>query len=495
LPTVDPNVHKVDQGTPVSPGQRITYTIVYGNRGSAAAPGTVISDYIPRHTDLVPGSITGMGVSDGQVVTWTLDLPAQSSAAVQFAVAVTSPLPAGVEVVTNTVYIVTASGFAATHTLTTTVASAAELSMAKTASAASIASGDTLTYTLLLSNTGKQDATGVVVTDALPALVSFVHASDNGVPGDGIVTWPAVNLDGQSSLTRTVTVRLADPLPTVADVLVNSAIATGYDWAGSLITATAIHSTTIDFSPAIRITKNGPLEARLGETVIFTFTLANVSFTPTAAGSDTRGDGSPIHDIVITDSIASPVDYTGGDDGDGLLEVGEAWVYTASHTVRDTDPDPLENIGTVTGRDTNSDLVTATDRHQLDIEYRPALQIQADGPDTARVGDIVTLTLVVTNDTINGDGSAVVRISITDTLLSDIQYVGGDNGDGLLLPGESWWFDGHHQVLPTDPVLLTGRSTVIGHDRDGDLVNASCIHHLHVERDTYLTFLPALRNR
>ncbi len=153
------------------------------------------------------------------------------------------------------------------------------------------------------------------------------------------------------------------------------------------------------------------------------------------------------------------------------------------------------NIGTVTGRDTNGDLMTATDRHQLDIQYRPALQIQADGSDTARVGDIVTLTLVVTNDTINGDGSAVVRISVTDTLLSDIQYVGGDNGDGLLLPGESWWFDGHHQVLPTDPILLTGRSTAVGYDRDGDLVNASCIRHLHVEWDTYLTFLPALLNR
>ena len=76
---------------------------------------------------------------------------------------------------------------------------------------------------------------------------------------------------------------------------------------------------------------------------------------------DANGDGSPISDIIVTDSIASPVTYVSGDDGDGLLERGEAWIYTASYLVQHTDPDPLVGVATVTGRDGDGDLVSDVD--------------------------------------------------------------------------------------------------------------------------------------
>ena len=50
----------------------MTYTIEGYNSQYATAYGIVITDTLPANTDLVPGSITGDGVENGGVITWTL---------------------------------------------------------------------------------------------------------------------------------------------------------------------------------------------------------------------------------------------------------------------------------------------------------------------------------------------------------------------------------------------------------------------------------------
>jgi uncharacterized repeat protein (TIGR01451 family) len=73
-----------------------------------------------------------------------------------------------------------------------------------------VQAGDTLTYTLTISNVGGQAATGVSVTDTLPALTTFIAASNGGSESGGLVTWPAFDLAAGASVTRTVTVRVND---------------------------------------------------------------------------------------------------------------------------------------------------------------------------------------------------------------------------------------------------------------------------------------------
>ena len=72
--------------------------------------------------------------------------------------------------------------------------------------------GETLTYTLTISNAGAQTATGVMVTDTLPARTTFVAASDGGSTAGSLVTWPAFDLAAGASVTRTVTVQVNDNL-------------------------------------------------------------------------------------------------------------------------------------------------------------------------------------------------------------------------------------------------------------------------------------------
>jgi uncharacterized repeat protein (TIGR01451 family)/CSLREA domain-containing protein len=66
---------------------------------------------------------------------------------------------------------------------------------------------DLITYTLHVTNTGTLTATGVVLTDTLPASSSFVWASDGGVEASGVVTWPTFNVSPSGGVvTRTFAV-------------------------------------------------------------------------------------------------------------------------------------------------------------------------------------------------------------------------------------------------------------------------------------------------
>ncbi|HMQ50961.1 MAG TPA: DUF11 domain-containing protein [Anaerolineae bacterium] len=84
--------------------------------------------------------------------------------------------------------------------------------------------GDLLTYTLTISNVGESIATGVVVTDTLPANTSFVSASDGGIFADGQISWAIGTLNAGDGLLRTVTVRLNNPFPAGVTSVTNVAV-------------------------------------------------------------------------------------------------------------------------------------------------------------------------------------------------------------------------------------------------------------------------------
>jgi thermitase len=68
------------------------------------------------------------------------------------------------------------------------------------------------TYTLTVTNSGVQAASGLVVTDALPAGASFVAASDGGARAGGVVSWTVGGLGIGQTVTRTLTVSATQTL-------------------------------------------------------------------------------------------------------------------------------------------------------------------------------------------------------------------------------------------------------------------------------------------
>ena len=87
-----------------------------------------------------------------------------------------------------------------------TVLPEADLAVGKTASADEVRVGDMITYTLVVSNAGPDDAMGVTLTDTLPALVSFVSASEGCTEQDGEVTCDIGDLAMDESVTRYIIV-------------------------------------------------------------------------------------------------------------------------------------------------------------------------------------------------------------------------------------------------------------------------------------------------
>ena len=91
-------------------------------------------------------------------------------------------------------------------TITTTVQTETDLAISKADSPDPVIAGQALTYTLFITNIGPSNATGVVLTDTLPAGVTFASASAGCANAGGTVTCTIGNLSAGASLQRTIMV-------------------------------------------------------------------------------------------------------------------------------------------------------------------------------------------------------------------------------------------------------------------------------------------------
>jgi uncharacterized repeat protein (TIGR01451 family) len=86
------------------------------------------------------------------------------------------------------------------------------LALAKTVDIATPTVGDTITYTIVLTNSGPDGATGVVVADNLPAGVTFVSSTTSqGIYDSGTGLWTVGAVANAASVTLTITC-IVDPL-------------------------------------------------------------------------------------------------------------------------------------------------------------------------------------------------------------------------------------------------------------------------------------------
>jgi uncharacterized repeat protein (TIGR01451 family) len=184
----------VDVPTP-SPGDTITYTITYTNVGTASAiSALVVGDPIPENTIYIAESVTLNGVSktdasDGDEITFdgtriSADIgtvAASATGTLVFQVTVDPGVPNGTSIVNSaTADYEDASGTPQTigsNTPPTTLYSPVIVGTKNVSPAGDQPPGATLTYTVVVSNTGDGDATDVVISDDVPANTSYVAGS------------------------------------------------------------------------------------------------------------------------------------------------------------------------------------------------------------------------------------------------------------------------------------------------------------------------------
>jgi uncharacterized repeat protein (TIGR01451 family) len=136
----------------------------------------------------------------------------------------------------------------------------ADLSIAKSASASAVAVGDTLSYTITVTNAGPNDDTAVVVTDPLPANATFVSATTSAGSCSGAATISCAigNLAANATATIVVTTTAAH-----AGTLSNTATVAGDVADATMSNNTATATTTVNPRTPV-ITWNAPSNVTYG---------------------------------------------------------------------------------------------------------------------------------------------------------------------------------------------------------------------------------------
>jgi hypothetical protein len=326
---------------------------------------------------------------------------------------------------------------------------------------------DTVVYTFTISHADTSD--GSPVSDI--TVSDDIAGPGNYVRGDTNINH---ELDAGENWVYTATYTIQ---PTDSDPLTNTATVEGMDLDSNAVTAKDGHRTRIGSPSALQIVKDGPATAKVGDTVVYTFTVSHAD----------ASNGSPITNITVTDDVAGSAHCVSGDDGDGLLEVNEAWICTASYTIRPTDGDPLVNTGKVEGLDLDGYTISATATHATNL--LPMLTVLREGPDIANINDIVTFTFTVSHAPLS-DGSPVSNVKVNDDIGGQATRIDGDDdGDDRLDTDEDWIYTVSFTIPSGTVGDLQNRVTVTGEDPDGNEIVAAVPYTIRIRRSTYLPII------
>ncbi|TAH47634.1 MAG: DUF11 domain-containing protein, partial [Gammaproteobacteria bacterium] len=144
--------------------------------------------------------------------------------------------------------------------------------------------GETLTYTITLTNNGGVNATGVGITDVLDPNVGFVSADNGGVFGAGSVTWTGLTVNAGGNLVLTVQTQVADPIAAGVTQILNLVHVTGStppacppSGPQCVITPTLANLAVSKVLSGESITADGIAEP--GEVLTYTITVSNAGGT------------------------------------------------------------------------------------------------------------------------------------------------------------------------------------------------------------------------
>ena len=289
----DLSLTKTTAAGPVVAGDTMAYTITVANAGPSDAQTVAMTDIVPANTTFISEAqtsgptftLTNPAVGGTGTITGTIATLALGASATFTVVVLVSPSTPDGTTITNTAD-VTAATFDPnlannSQTVTTDVATQADLSVTKTAAAGPVVAGDTITYTITVANAGPSDAQIVALTDVLPANTTFVSDAQTSGP-TFTLTNPA--LGGTGTITGTIgTLALGASSTFTVVVLVSPSTP-----AGTAISNTA-EVIAATFDP--NLANNSPT------VTTDVATEADLSVTKTAAaGPVVAGDTTCLHD-------------------------------------------------------------------------------------------------------------------------------------------------------------------------------------------------------
>ncbi|MGL5152441.1 MAG: hypothetical protein ACRC7N_17935, partial [Clostridium sp.] len=303
---------KVGTPTNVDINDIVSYTITMKNTGNVPAINVIVRDTLPTCTTLVAGSVTVNGVNNsgspfsasGLLVG---TIPAGSTAIIAYKLKVTclpTPPPATLKNQADITYSfitdpslppTTVTGPTNPSTIPVTTAGFnvnGQNGAVKTANPVYADRGDTVTYTISLTNLGNTPANNVVFSDTLPKDTSYIQDSltVNGAPVNGADPEGGVTI-GTVNPNQTVVVQFAVLVLTVPspNPLQNGAVI-NYNY-------------TVD--PSVPNGRNGGNQTNIATTTINNATIGQPAGPGTSGGSGVLKTASPANA-----DIGTTVTYT-----------------------------------------------------------------------------------------------------------------------------------------------------------------------------------------
>jgi large repetitive protein len=435
----------VDNPTPAE-GATLVYSVTITNNGPGNASGVVVADALPAGVTYVSDTSATVLNSSGIATSysggnWTIGT---LNTGVSLTLQITTTVDVGTSgtTITNTASLGSVTqpdSNSANNSDTAVIAvSGLDVAVSKTVNSAAASEGDTLVYSITVTNNGPVNATNLVITDNLNALpLNYVSDTSATVLDSlGAATaystasgaWTIGQLNSGASLTLQITVTVNTGAS--GTTITNSAALTSLDQADSNASNNTDDAVVTVGGVDIAVAKvvNNPTPAQ-GSTVTYTITVENEG-TGIATAVNISED-LPLDGVSLTyiSHSASQGTFTPGTPGTwaiGTLTAGQ--IVTLQLTVRvEISSGQILNTASLSSLDqpdsdptNNSDTATIT-LNGIDL----AVTKTVDNP-TPPSGATVTYSIVASNN-----GPAVATgVTVQDILPAGITY-GADNAAAL----------------------------------------------------------------
>jgi uncharacterized repeat protein (TIGR01451 family) len=405
------SVTKTDNPDPVLAGTQLNYTITINNSGNATALNVTVVDGYPSGVVFHNSS---PAPTSGNDTFFIGNLTNGSSTTINITVNVSSALSNGT-ILNNTVNVSHINTFGVNVTTNTseltTVRGQRNLTISKTDDPDPVASGATLSYQILVNNTGDDTAFNVTVIEIYPVNVTFNGSSP--APTSGNNTFSLGNLEPNQSTTINITVNVSGAM--TSGILNNTVFANASNFFGTNQTVNDTEDTTV--IPAGLNVSNITLTKLDSPDPVIKGQQLNYSILVNSTGNGTAFNVTIIEGypsgVVFHNSSPAPTGGNGtfalGDLANGTEFVINITVNVSSSLANGT---ILNNTVNSTFQFSNGANGTSNDSETTTVIGFPIVNVtKADSPDPVTNGSLLFYTITITN---SGD-----EIAYNVTLVED----------------------------------------------------------------------------